>query len=328
VEFDEIDITDKVKRIIKLFVPVLLSLGVLCAAGLWLYQKSNKQLVLYDAKVNGKLVQARCRAEGSVVEVKVEDGAAVKAGQAIAKIEVKVTEEQLKQLQQNVVLAEENLARLQEGVVVSRPVYHSSGGYNAAAADKLAKMEELYRMGAISAAERDAAAAAVGSGGGGEVSYETVVQQSSPEVIQNGERRLQQARAALEKVKKNSQATEVIAPVAGNAFLQELEAGKAVKSGEVLALIGNAENLWVEAIVSESQRQQLYVGQMAKCKINGRWIEGNITDITPLVQAKEGYGELLSEEEKKLSVVYVSLSEQQTEGIHPGQAAELTVSLT
>ena len=310
----ERDISEKIEKIVKISLPALLLAALAAAFPVWLYQSSSRQLSLYDAKVNGRMVQTRARTDGSVIEVAVEEGSTVKAGQVIAKVKVNITDEQLKQLKHNVTLAEQNLAKLREGNVITRPVYNAGAGRaNAAAEEKLARMEELYRLGAISAAERDAAvAAARATGGSGSVSYETIVQPSSPEALQNGELRLKQAQEALKNAQQNLTATEITAPVAGTVFLQELQAGAEVKPGQVLALIGSSDELWLEAQVEKERTDKIFVGQYAKYTINGKSFEGTVMDI-------------VSGEDKV--VVFISLPENAGGIARPGQKAEIKLAL-
>ena len=135
---------------------------------------------LISAKINGR-----------IEEILVEDGAHVDAGQVIARVKVNVTPDQIHQLEQTVELSKRNLAEVQAGTTVTQPIYSGASGPSQAEIDQAAahleRMEELYAMGAISAVKRDEAAAAYeaarSSGSAGSVSYQTIVQPSSPQVI-------------------------------------------------------------------------------------------------------------------------------------------------
>lgn len=67
------------------------------------------------------MVGAKTKAEGKLTELVVGDGDHVEAGDVIAHVEPKVTDEQVQQLEQNLALAKQSLEQLQKGGVVSAP---------------------------------------------------------------------------------------------------------------------------------------------------------------------------------------------------------------
>ncbi|MBQ1335540.1 MAG: efflux RND transporter periplasmic adaptor subunit [Selenomonadaceae bacterium] len=293
----EVDISKKVTYFVKFGLVGLIALALLCSAGVWFYQHRNTHMKVYDAQVTSTMVGVKTKANGKIAEIKVEDGDHVEAGTVLARIEVSVTEEQIQQLQQNLELAQRNLAEIQKGqtITVPMPSVESVGSSNAAAqveleraASRLQRMNELFEMGAISAVKRDeaaaeyaaaqAAAAAVPSAPPS-VSYQTMVQPSSPEVIKNAEIQVRQAEAALENAKKDSQATEIVAPVAGTVYLAELAENNEVTAGQTIMNIGDAGNIWVEARVTPEQKSKIRLGQFAEYTIEGRKFQGTVQEI-------------------------------------------------
>ena len=121
---NEIDISEKVKRAIKFGLPALLLLSVAVASIVWYALYGTGDLVVRDARVSSSMVGARVRVAGTVSEVLVKDGDAVKAGDVIARIKVNVTEEQLKQLQQTVELTQKNLDQLKQGIICKCDPFH------------------------------------------------------------------------------------------------------------------------------------------------------------------------------------------------------------
>ena len=272
----EVDVSKKATYFVKFGLVGLILLTVLCSAGVWLYQRHNHYMKVYDAQVTSTMVGVKTKADGKIAEIKVSEGEYVEAGTVIAKIAVSVTEEQIQQLQQNLELAKSNLAEIQKGQTITTPIVTGGSSNLTAQADlsraeaRMNRMNELFAMGAISAVKRDEAAAdyaaaqaAASAASAPNVTYQTTVQPSSPEVIKSAEIQVRQAEAALANAKQDSQATEILAPVAGTIYFTELQEGSDVRAGQTIMNIGDAGNIWVEARVTPDQKQKIRLGQFA-----------------------------------------------------------------
>ena len=190
--FVEIDVTKKAIRFLQISLLGLLTLAALTIGGIWLYQRSHNVVTLEDAQVKSALVPAKAKADGTIAEILVADGAHVEAGDVIAHIKINVTDEDIAQLQQNVTLAKQSLENLQKGIAVTQPVVNeapSAAVDTEAARARMERMNELYAMGAISAVKRDEAEAAYNAAVASNQarapssSYRTVLQPASPEQI-------------------------------------------------------------------------------------------------------------------------------------------------
>ena len=275
----EVDISDKVRPIIKYGFAALLLAAFLCAGVVWLYQSRHRTLSIVEAEVAGHVVQTRTRAAGTITEVLIADGEAVKRGQVLAKIRVKVSPEQIQQLEEYLALSKRNLDELNAGVVTVQPVFGGGGGDAEAARARYEKVQFLYDMGAVSANERDEAEAAYQAALSGGVSYQTVTRPGSPEAISRAEFQVRQAEAALASARQASDATEVTAPVDGVAYFTEVKEGSEVRAGEPVFRIGAAEDMWLEAYTDPANRDLLYVGQMVTYVLSGKEYLGSIAEI-------------------------------------------------
>lgn len=330
----EVDISKKVNCIIKFGLPALLGITAIFVGIIWCWQSSNHYLKIIDAQVMGSMVNVASRTNGTIAEFVVKNGAVVKSGDPLAKVKVSITEEQIKQLEQTVDIAKKNLAKVQEGVVVTQPVY--SGGGNSAAAEEAAahleKMEKLYAMGAISAVKRDEAAAAYElaqmGGYGGNVTYQTVIQPNSPQVIQNAELQVKIAEASLEKAKQESNATVVVAPVAGTVFYQNIKVNDEIQPGQILFNIGSAKNLWIEAYLKSEQAAKVELGQLVTYKVNGKRLKGSVLEIRepkPVNDEKTASPEAKKNADKY--VVKISLIPPNDMIISPGEKVTVEIAL-
>lgn len=332
----EVDITEKVKRVLKFGPLALVALAILCALGVWAYQHSQKGLTVYDAKVASTMVGVKAKADGTVTELVVQDGDHVEAGDVIARVQVKITDEQIAQLAQNAELAKQNLAQVQRGQTVTvpqsaasapMPVPQSVGNSQAVAnaRARLNRMNELYEMGAISAVKRDQAAADLAAAEAAATPapavsapaatrHQTMTQPTNPEAVKQAELAVKQAEAALENAKQDAQATEIVAPVSGTVYLgDDIQEGADLKAGATVASIGDASNIWVEARLSPNQKGKIRLGQFVSYTIEGKKYQGTVLDIVDPADAQPdtaASGSLpAASEEKDEAVQTSSISE-------------------
>ncbi|WP_297965998.1 HlyD family secretion protein [uncultured Anaerovibrio sp.] len=285
----EIDVTGKAKFIIKYGLAGIVALTLLCSSLVWYILYCWGNLDIYDARIVGNMVGARAGAPGTVTEIMVKNGDMVKAGDIIARIKVKVTEEQIRQMEQTLLLSEKNLEKIRQGVVVQLPrVVESGGGVSSAEIDnaksKLDQMNRLYEMGAVSGVQRDEAEAqyqaALASGSTStSVVYESSYQPANQEAVKRAELQVNQARMALEEAKTTSSATEITAPVDGVVYLNDIEQGSEIKAGDVVAHVGNDSDIWVEAYLNPDEMEYAGVGQLAYFFVDRRKYNGTIVEV-------------------------------------------------
>lgn len=306
----------------------LLALAALTVGGIWLYQRSHNSLTLDDAQVKSALVPAKAKADGTISEILAADGTHVNAGDVIARLKVEVTDEDIAQLQQNVDLAKTSLENLQKGIVVTQPVASEAPSASVdaeAARARLERMNELYAMGAISAVKRDEAEAAYNAAVAANearapaASYRTVMQPASAEQIKQAELFLKQAEIALAKAQQDKAGTDIVAPVAGTLYLAEgMAADCKIKGGETFASIGNADDLWLEAVLDSTQKDKVRLGQFASYRLGDREVQGTVQDIE-----EEAAGE--AEASPKVRV-RISIPREEGEEIQPGMKVRVRLS--
>ena len=284
----EVDISDKAHAVIKYGLAVLLLAAILCAGVVWMYQSSHRTLSIVEAEVAGHVVQARALAAGTITEILVGDGEPVKQGQALAKIKVKVSPEQIQQLESNLALSRRNLEELQAGVVTVQPVFGGGSGEDVdAARTRYEKTQFLFDMGAVSANERDAAEAAYQAALGGSVSYQTVTRSASPEAIGRAEVQVRQAEAALASAQQASGATELFAPVDGIMYLTEIKEGSEVHAGEPVFRIGATGEMWIEAYAAKEYADLIHVGQTVYYTLNGHEFLSSVAEVQDLSETEQ-----------------------------------------
>ena len=310
----EIDLTAKVKNIIRFTLPTLIVLAAIIGYAEFRYWHKSETVRLDDAKVSGTMVSVRVLTNGKVKEILFDDGAQVQAGDVIARLEVSITDEEIKQLENTVQLAKDQYARLQEGqwvkVAVQRErvtykeTQSTSGGGSSGNLAKLEeranRMAELFEMGAVSAVQRDAArrayeSALAESSPSTSSSSEPVVEYyteyvdefrpTPPEVLAGAEQAIKQAELSLNVARQEARETDVIAPVSG-AIYYGVEPETDLSAGDFVARIGDKRELWVEAAVTEEIFDKIPLGKLATVTIDGKEFFGTVMEkIKPNVTA-------------------------------------------
>ena len=298
----EVDLTKKVKNIIRFGLLGLIILAVIAGGGIYWYQHLNNNMTVYDAKVVSNDVVIKSKADGTITELVVQAGDHVEAGDVIAKITPSITDEQIAQLEQNVDLNKKTLEQLKKGMTIAviapaAPAATPSVDYGAQqrlaeAASRLQRMNELYSMGAISAVKRDEAAAdyasAKAAASAAPAATQTTVsstpnittQPADPKLIQQAELQVKQAEAALANAKEDQQATEIVATSAGTVVLaDDIAEGTNVKANQQVASIEAADNMWLEAKVTAAQATKIRLGQFVNYTIAEKKLQGSVQDI-------------------------------------------------
>lgn len=301
----EVDVTKRAKYVLRYGLIGLIVLALFCAAGIYFYQHQHPSFTVYDAQVTSSMVAAKAKADGTIVEMVVQDGDTVEAGDVLAHIQPSVTEDQIAQLQQNVELSKRNLEQVKQGQMTSAPQsatvpapapsLPAPSGNSAAvalAASRMHRMQELYEMGAVSAKERDAAVAnyqeaaaaaqtpapapapAVSSS-----ASRAAWQPANPEAVKQAELAVKQAEAALANAQADAQATDIVAPASGTVYYTDVQEGSEVKAGDTIVNVGDADNLWVEAKIRQEDKDKVRLGQFASYTIEGHELQGSVQDI-------------------------------------------------
>ncbi len=328
----EVDVTEKAKNFIRFGLIGLIVLAALAGGGLYLYQHSNRGFVVSDAMVVGSESVITAKGDGKITEVLVQDGDYVEEGTVIARVESKITPEDIAQLEQNVQLAQQSYAQLQKGTTTvaqapAAPVVDSGAQQRAANAyARMQRMNELFSMGAISAAKRDEAAAAyaaaqaaANAAPAAAAALQTTVIPTSPEVLKQAELQVKQAEIALANAKNDQQATEIVATASGVISLAEgVAADSELKNEQEVARIQASNDAWLEAKLTENQAAKVRLGQFVNYEIDGHKLQGTVKDI-----AAPENDESESDQSKSLTIVKISLPADPSFTIKSGMSGKI-----
>ena len=307
------NITGKIKRWIFFVLTVPLACSAAIGYGVFKHYHSTEEIQIADAKVAGTLVSARTLVDGKVSEILFEDGEKVNAGDVIARLEVEVNEEVIAQLEDTVALAKQNYEDLKLGQVVKVPVKRvrvipaapsvvvpQSNSALAALEERANRMSELFEMGAVSKVQRDAAIAAYENAKAAagsysytqneptyveEIEYVDQWQPTPAAVLMNAENAIKQAELSLNVALQEAQQTEVIAPVSGTIYYTA-EVEKEITAGNSIANIGDSNELWLAAEVSQEIFDKIKLGKPVDYILEGENLSGTVIEkIAPNIQA-------------------------------------------
>ena len=306
-----IDITDNLKNIIRFGLAGVIVLASIIGYAEYKYWHKDEVIELDNAKVAGTMVSVRVLANGKVKELLFDDGAEVKAGDVIARLEVAITEEEIQQLENTVQLAKDNYAELAAGQWVKVPVqrervitpppssYSGSSGNLAKLEERANRMAELFEMGAVSAVQRDAARRAYESALAESQSpsyseptveyyteYVDEFRATPAEVLAGADQAIKQAELSLNAAKQEARENNVIAPVSGTIYYG-VEVDNEIVAGDSISRIGDSRELWLEVEVTEEIFNKIPLGKLATYTIDGKELSGTVIEkIKPNVTEK------------------------------------------
>lgn len=310
-----IDITAKVKNYIRFGLIGVIVLAMAIGYGEFKYWHRDETIVIDDAKIAGTMVSVRVLATGKVSELLFEDGAEVKAGDVIARLEVAITEDEIQQLENTVQLAKDNYAELAAGQTVMVPVQRerviyqpappptvhysqaAPSGNLAALEERANRMAELFEMGAVSAVQRDAAQrayeSALAESQSSTTTYEyheapaPIVEHyteyveefrpTPPEVLAGAEQAIRQAELSLNVARQEARETDVIAPVSGTIYYG-VAVQQDLSAGESIARVGDSRELWIEVAVPEEIFDKIPLGKLVSYVIDGKELFGTVIE--------------------------------------------------
>lgn len=296
----EIDISNKVNQALKYGIVGIVFLAIIGSVGIWLWQRNHNYITIRNASVTGTMVNTNAKVPGEVIAFLVNEGDMVEVGQAIAKLKVKISPEQIQQLEQAVEGAkaryQDMLTKPAEQVITASAASGGNTEEAEAAVSRAAKnkerMDSLYAIGGISAVQHKQATAAYEAASDAlnlarrasvsQPSVQTISQNGKDELLKIAALQVKQAEIALETNKKNMLATEILSPVDGIIHFTGVQIGDNVDAGQSIAMVGDGNNVWVEMTIDHKQSDRIKLGQFVEYAIAdypGKIFKGTVYEI-------------------------------------------------
>ncbi len=259
-------------------------------------KKENlEQVVLASGKVEvSNKRELTAQTSATVQRVFVEVGDRVKSGQVLVKLDTTELERQLKQDQANLAVQQANLAKANTGAR-SQVIEQDKASLTKAetvlnnAKLKLDRSTQLYNQGAISSESLEADKLAYVSA---QTEYRTAQERLSldrsgatGQELAALQAQVQQARLAVQLAQEQIDKASVKAPIEGVVLSLDTEEGSYVNVGTRLVSVGDRSRLIVKSEVSETDSNNLRVGQpvtITAAAVEEGSYKGKVTRVSPV----------------------------------------------
>lgn len=320
----------------KQYIAIMLVLvTMLAAAGYKLYHNQADGITA-TGTIEVTVADIVPKLNGYLSELDIQAGDTVKAGQTIARIkrpdlEAQLLADQAALAKAKVVLTDlEKGARGQEVAAAIAAVASAQSVFDKASSDLL-RFQALFRQGAISAQQLDAAQASY------DVAYNSLQAAQSqlsltkegnrPDVIEAQRLEVKRLEAAVEATRSLLADTVIVSPLSGRILTKNFEQGEYVSPGSALATVGDMNDCWVKIYISSSQLGLIQVGQVTEVRVDSypdRVFAGTIKEISQ--NAEFTPRQSITQKERANLVFYVKVQIDNAEGIlKPGMPADVVI---
>ena len=258
----------------------IITLGLIVLAGATCAGKNDKGTISASGTIEAVEVNVASKVSGQLMELGVDEGARVKPGDRLASIDHAALDIQLRQAEAGVELADAQLALLVKGArsedirQAEAALKHAEASFSIAEEDAR-RMRELAKTGSVTPKQRDDAEARLTM---------AAAQRNAAAEALNKVRRLAQARAAADLLRKTIGDCEITAPAAGIVTHKAVEAGELVTPGQTIVTISHLDSVYVMIYVTARELGRVRLGGDAEIKIDAfpdKAFPGKITYISP-----------------------------------------------
>jgi HlyD family secretion protein len=280
----------------RIIIPLLLLAAI--AGGYFFYRhqklaEAPSTTLLLSGSVEAHESVVSFRTAGRIIDLPVQEGSAVKAGELLARLDdadyrqqVEIDEAMLHTRDRELQLAEAG-SRTQEIAAAERTVADAKADLDLKRSD-LARYTALYRRDAVSAQTHDQAETAFERA---QAIYERAQQNLSEaregtrkEQIAVNRATMKAARQSLGLSKVRLDYTVLAAPVTGIVTVRQAELGEYVVPGTPVVTVADIDHLWVRAYLNEPDLGRVRWGQQVTVRtdsLSGKQFKGTISFISP-----------------------------------------------
>lgn len=283
-------------------------------------------------------VQVSFKVPGRVLSREVDEGAVVKRGEVVARLEDAELQDAVRLAQADADAAAATLAELQAG---SRREEVAQGEAHLARVEAEAarvaadyqRSVALYAKEVIPKRELDAARAAHDQARAAVRERREALQLlrkgARRERVDEARARYQGALAKLSTAKERLSYATLLAPISGVVLSKSVEPGEQVAAGTPVVTLGNLEQCWLKGYIPETELGRVKLGQRAQVTTDshpGRVFEGTVTFIS---SQAEFTPKSVQTEKERVNLVYrikISLANPGME-LKPGMPADAGIEV-
>jgi HlyD family secretion protein len=275
---------------------------------------------------------------GRLVERLVDEGYRVKKGDLLAKLDSAELESIVKQNRAALEEAATKLAELRAGSR-SQEIGQAAANVDAQEAELLRirkdheRAEILYKNGAISAAQYDAAKSSYDNRAAmvknAREALSLAKEGPRKEDIRMAEHRVAQLKATLATSEERLKDTLLYAPFAGIILRKNVEPGETIAQGTPVFTLGDLDNPWIKVYVKEDKLGLVKPGQKAKITTDtfkGKAYEGTVSYISSEAEFTPKTVQTQEERVKLVFGVKVSVKNENWD-LKPGMPADVRIDV-
>jgi len=260
------------RRRIGIVVIVLVAIAVFLVWRAYFQKKGEEGVLLLSGNLEVTEANVGFKISGRVTELAVDEGDHVQKGQVLARLD---DAELASKVAEGRAALKESLSRLAELRSGSRPqeIEQAKANVRSQEAETIRlkkdyeRAEWLYKNGAISTAQFDAAKSAFETRAAVEASsretLSLVREGPRKEDIDAAEHRVEEARASLRTSEDKLEDAVIAAQTPGVILRKDVEVGEVVAAGTPVFTIGDLSSPWIKVYVPEPQMTLVKLGQKA-----------------------------------------------------------------
>jgi HlyD family secretion protein len=289
------------KRTLRWVIP-LAAVAVIAFVGFKYWKKQQTALpdgiVSGNGRVEGKLVDLAAKEPLRVKEILVEEGALVKPGQVLVKLDTDTLDAQLAEAEAGVDAAEERLAFAHASIVKQKSEIKLAG-------IEVERSQNLVRENAGSQRDLDVR----------KTKLETTkaALSEAEAMLQTATQKVEAARANARTVKTRIADATLKSPVTGRVLYRLAEAGEVLAPGGKALTLVNLEDLYMEIFLPSEQAASVKIGAEGRITVDydpKRAVAGFVSFVSPEAQFTPKQVETPSEREKLMFRVKIQLPKE------------------
>jgi len=233
-----------------------------------------------NAQVDGHIVPVLPKVGGYVVEVRVDENRAVKAGDTLVVLDDRDFRARLAQTEADLAALLATVSSRTRVGQAEAAVAQAQANAAKARAD-LARMEPLAAQNIVSQQQLDAARAAAAA-----AEAQLAAAQA---MLVGADARVAASRAARDQAALQLSYTRIITPSAGIVSKKAVELGQLVQPGQPLMTVVPLEDVWVTANLKETETADVTPGDSADITVDaykGMHVRGHVESLSPATGAK------------------------------------------